>query len=207
MLRNAAQLLNLPHLATLVPKGRRPNPRKIIIQPAELEAMLAAAPPWMRVLLLLGAHAGLRISDAMRACPLQLSPDKQTLSLIQKKTDHPVTIPLTDALGHMLGGAPQGDPATPFYQLYRGAPITYHGVNGAWQTLKKRTQVNRALIFHDLRRTIAVSVYELSKDLRVAEQMLGHKSLTSTCGYLEHVDPGILRPLLQSIYTPKGPVQ
>ncbi len=52
------------------------------------------------------------------------------------------------------------------------------------------------------RRTLAVSLYEVSKDLRVVEQMLGHQSLTSTVRYLEHRDPAKLKPYLDSIHKP-----
>jgi integrase len=80
-------------------------------------------------------------------------------------------------------------------------------LNKSWNRLKKTTGADRALNFHDLRRTTAVALYEVSKDLRVVEQMLGHQSLGSTVRYLEHRDPAKLRPYLDSIHKPTGRVQ
>ncbi len=77
------------------------------------------------------------------------------------------------------------------------------GIGRAWQKAKKKAHANPSLWMHDLRRTAAVALYEVSKDLRVVEQMLGHKSLSSTITYLEHRDPGKLRPYLEAIYKPK----
>jgi integrase len=186
---------------------RRPSPRKIIATPQELAALLQHAPPWMRVLILLGAHAGLRISDALQTAPIHRDPEGNTITIEQKKTKQTCTLPLTDQLREMLDHAPDGDPRTPYHALYKGTTISSAGFTHAWQRLKKTAQVNRELWFHDLRRTLAVSLYEVSKDLRVTEHMLGHKSLASTMQYLEHRDAAKLRPYLQSLFTPKGPVQ
>jgi site-specific recombinase XerD len=54
---------------------------------------------------------------------------------------------------------------------------------------------------------LAVSLYEISKDLRVVEQMLGHGSLNSTIHYLEHRDPEKLKPYLDALFIPKGRLQ
>ncbi len=211
MLRHIGAISNQPRLAELAPRIRRPSPRETIAAPDELTKLLTAAQPWMSVLVLLGAHAGLRISDAMRVCPAHRNADARTITIEQKKNGHPVTLPLTDQLKDMLDKAPDGPQTTPYYALFRQGmkreTVAKSGFAHAWQRLKKKAGVNPDLWFHDLRRTIAVSLYEISKDLRVAEQMLGHKSLSSTLQYLEHRDPAKLRPYLQALFTPKGPVQ
>jgi len=205
--RNIAATANRPDLSSLVVKARQPGARKTIAAPDELDKLLAAAPRWLQTLLLLCAHAGLRKSDAMRVAPIHYHPEARTIAIDQKKTGQPVAVPVTDRLAEILDTAPSFSPATPYYELYRGKPITKAGLSRAWQTLKKKTGVNRDLWLHDLRRTVAVSLYEVSKDLRVVEQMLGHTSLQSTVRYLEHRDPAKLRPYLQSLFTPKGRVQ
>jgi integrase len=111
-------------------------------------------------------------------------------------------VPVSARLASLLETAPTHSPTTPFYALWKGDAITPHGVTSAWLTLKKKAGVNTGLWIHDLRRTLAVSLYEVSKDLRVVEQMLGHQSLTSTVRYLEHRDPGKLKPYLDAIHKP-----
>lgn len=143
----------------------------------------------------------------MKASPINYNHEKQILTISQGKTGVAVSVPVTETLAGWLAQTPEGDPATPFYVLWRGKPISQAGFTSRWQTLKKITGVNPNLWLHDLRRTLAVSLYEVSKDLRVVEQMLGHRSLTSTAVYLEHRDPSKLKPYLDAMFTPKGPVQ
>jgi len=203
LLTRFCRLAGLP-----IPKPvRKPRPRTVIAAPEEIRALCAAAKPWMRTIILLGAHAGLRRSDAMRAAPQNRSGDGQTLTIAQKKTGRTVSIPLTEELKQTLDRIPQGDPQTPYYALQRGGPITSSAFGTAWTTLKAKAGVNRKLWFHDLRRTLAVSMYEVSRDLRAVEQMLGHTSLHSTAQYLEHRDPEKLRPIIDAMFKTTGRVQ
>jgi integrase len=185
-----------------VPRVRPGSARKTIAEPPELEKLLAAAPRWMQTIILLAAHAGLRRSDCMRVAPIHYDAEKKIITIDQQKTGQSVSIPVTTQLAALLESAPTHSPTTPFYVLWKGDAITAHGVTSAWCTLKKKAGVNRQLWLHDLRRTLAVSLYEVSKDLRVVEQMLGHNSLGSTVRYLEHRDPAKLKPYLDSIQRP-----
>jgi len=189
-----------------VPHVRAGSPRKTIIEPPELEKLLAAAPRWMQTIILLAAHAGLRRSDCMRVAPIHYDAEKKLITIEQQKTAQTVTIPVSSQLAELLESAPTHSPTTPYYALWKGDAITAHGVTSAWCTLKKKAGVNRQLWLHDLRRTLAVSLYEVSKDLRIVEQMLGHTSLASTVRYLEHRDPAKLRPYLDAIQTPRTKV-
>jgi len=49
--------------------------------------------------------------------------------------------------------------------------------------------VNDELTAHDLRRTAATILYGATKDLRVPQQLLGHKNLSSTLEYLAPLAP------------------
>lgn len=189
------------------PRLRKPDARTVIATPEELEALIAAAQPWLRTIILLAAHAGLRRSDALQVAPIHYNAEAATISITQFKTKRPLTVPVSERLARHLQAAPADGPATPYYLAYRfGKPICTGAIEGAWQRLKKNTGVNRQLWLHDLRRTLAVSLYEVSKDIRVVEQMLGHKSLTSTAHYLEHRDPQKLRPYLEMLWRPKTQV-
>ena len=108
----------------------------------------------MKVLLTFAAHTALRRSDCLRAAPVHYNPDKQTLTISQKKTGHLVTVPVTDELASLLNSTPEGDPATPYYVHWRGKPITNSGFANAWQVLKRKAGVNPHLWLHDLRRTL-----------------------------------------------------
>lgn len=192
--------IKLPHL-------RKPGPRTIIATPDELTRVLEHASPWMRVLLLLAAHAGLRASDCLRAAPIHYNRENKTLNLYQQKTGTLARLPLTDELTATIEAIPADEPEKPLYAIVRGKTISKKGFCSAWNTLKKKSGVNPGLWIHNLRRTLAVSLYEVSKDLRVVEHMLGHRSLASTAQYLEHRDPQMIKQVLDQLWKPKGPVQ
>jgi len=112
-----------------------------------------------------------------------------------------VTVPVTSELAAFLQLTADDDPGKPVIEILRGRPVSSQGLADNWLKLKRKARVNEGLWIHDLRRTLAVSLYEISKDLRVVEQMLGHTSLASTIGYLEHRDAQKLKPYLESIHT------
>jgi integrase len=204
LLRFIADTASIPSLEYAVSKARRPGPRRVIATPEEISALIRACGPekWMLGVVLLGAHAGLRRSDIMRIAPVHYDAEKRLLAIDQKKTGNTVTIPVTDALAAWLEGVVPDTIHTTYVEAYAFGPVSLSLLADHWKSLKKHAGVNRELWIHDLRRTAAVSLYELTKDLRAVEAFLGHASLASTCGYLEHRDPNKLRPYLDSIWRP-----
>ena len=198
------QLSGIHQLAKQIPRVPRQRPRTLIAAPGELPRLLAAAPGWLRCAILLAAHAGLRPSDCLRCAPHHYNAETHTLTITQKKTGEILRNPTTNALHHALIHAPTtDDPTIPFVSLYRGQPLSYNALTKAWQKLKRLTNTNPHLTFHDLRRTYATAVYDSSAgDLRLVEQALGHQSLSSTAQYLEHRDPEKLRAIVQQLKLP-----
>jgi integrase/recombinase XerD len=208
LVRNIAAMANRPDLISQVPRAAAPLARRNVADPADLLKLKAAAPGWLRCAILLASHAAFRRSDVLRIAPEHYDAERKLITIAQKKTGQTVTVPVTDELDLNLQSAPHADnPATPFLELYAGKPVGAVMLNKSWNRLKKTTRSDKTLNFHDLRRTVAVSLYEVSKDLRVVEQMLGHQSLSSTIRYLEHRDPAKLRPYLDAIHKPTGRVQ
>jgi integrase len=207
LVRNISALTGRNDLLAAVGRPPRAIARSVIANPGEVDKLLAVSENWLRTIILLAYHAGMRRTDAMRCAPIHWNPETKMLTLEQQKTRRQLTIPATEQLASWLNHSPEGDPQTPFYILHRRAPISHRGLSQAWMKAKQRAGVNRDLWLHDLRRTVAVSLYEVSKDLRVVEQMLGHTSLASTIHYLEHRDPTKLKPYMDAIFKPRGPVQ
>jgi integrase len=188
-------------------RARPAKPRTNIVTPDDAARLLAVAPPWIRVIILLASRAGFRRSDCLRIAPQHYDAANRTITIRQKKTHEPVTVPVTDELAETLDAAPDAGPATPYCEAYRGKPITPNGLGFAWRKLRRLARVPDTVWIHDLRRTLAVSLYDVSKDLRIVEQALGHKSISTTTRYIEHRDPAKLRPYLDAMFIPKGPVQ
>ena len=190
-----------------VAKTPKPQPRTTIATPEELHRLLDTAPPWLKLFITIGATQGLRHGDILRLAPKHYDADRKILTITQQKTQSEVQLPVPPGLAATLEANTPPDPNTPYVFHVHCGPISQSGVIAAWQRAKRVAGVNVKLWIHDLRRTLAVSLYEVSKDLRIVEQALGHRSLATTTRYLEHRDPEKLRSLMNSLWTPKGPVQ
>lgn len=202
LVRHIAAMSGRTDLPGQVPKVAGPLARRNIAEPLDLARLIEAAPGWLRCAILLAAHGGFRRGDVLRVAPIHLNAEARTIAIAQAKTGHTVTVPLSDALLAALTAAPGAHPTTPFVESYRGQPVTKVMLWNAWKRLKKKVHADPQLTFHDLRRTLAVSLYEVSKDLRIVEQMLGHTALTATVRYLEHRDPQKLKPYVDAITKP-----
>jgi integrase len=206
LLRFIADTAQTPDLLHAVRKVRRPGPREVIATPTEIADLIAAAPPWLRTIILLATFTGLRRSDCLRIAPIHYDAEKRTLTIDQKKTERTVTNPVPDNLARWLEAAQPDSPVTPYCEFYRGRTVSLQSLKRAWKAAKKKAGANPNLWLHDLRRTAAVSLYQLTKDLTAVEAFLGHASISSTASYLEHKDPAKLRPYVEQMFKPKTEV-
>jgi integrase len=200
-----------PNLIRQVPKLRTPQPRTTIATPEELLRLEALAPPWLRVWLLLCTRLGLRFGTAAAIAPANWNPAAGTITFTTKG-GVVMTLPTPPEIEELFRSAGTNpDPATPYWLLLRGdtglrgsTKYPTCSLRAEWDRLKKKAGVRPDLRPHDFRRTIAVSLYEATKDIRAVQQLLGHNSLATTAHYLMHRDPGKLRALLAALWTPKG---
>jgi len=195
-----------PDLPTIVPKVKVPKPRTEVVTAAELSTLMANAVPWFRVFLTLTGSLGLRHSEALDVRHAGYNADKRTVSF-RAKGGETHTMPTTAEIDALFQNAPPGDAMTPLVERYKGAPVNRNSTWWEWKKLKRAHRLRDTITIHDIRRTVAVTSYELTKDLRMPWQILRHKNLATTAKYLEHVDTASIRPVLDALWTPKGPVQ
>ena len=203
--RHIGRASGQPDLHRDVPRVKFPKPRTIILTVEQISALLTNAAPWMRVFITLSCALGLRHSEALDVRPAGFNREKHTLSFVAKGGEIQ-SMPTTEEIEAMFQNAPDyGDDTTPLMEKYKGTAINRNSTWWAWKQLKKKCGLgNHNLNPHDLRRTLAVTTYDMTKDLRLAWQVLRHRNLGTTARYLEHIDESQLRPLLQMIWTPKG---
>jgi len=211
-LRDTEQL-GAPHrLDEQLPTLKFPRARTIIATPQEIAALHRHAEPWMQLYLHLCGQLGLRFSEAYSIAEQHWNQEAHTITFTKKGGD-PHTLPTTEEIERLFRLAPEGPPDKPYFARLMGRGHTKTGVlsktalREAWHRLKLRAGVNPALIIHDLRRTVAVTAYALTKDIVSVSHLLGHANISTTSWYLQHRDPAQLSMLTQLLRTPKGPVQ
>jgi integrase len=186
------------NLTPTVKNPKRPGPRKIIATPEELGKLFNAAEPWLRLWLMLCSQLALRNAEARHVGPAEYNHAEQTITYRKKGGQHH-QLPVTPEIAAMFEAAPEPPPgcnAWSFVERWRGRPLGKGPIESAWVALKKRAGVRAELRAHDIRRTTAVSLYTLTRDIRTVSHLLGHENLVATCQYLAYADPKELRPLL-----------
>ncbi len=191
-------------LSAHVPKIRQPDARRTTINPDELARMLALATPGMRLLLLLMSTMALRISEAEKAAPEHFNDEKQTLTLTTKG-GHRREFPVPDDIAALLRAAPIAPEGWSFIDALRGKKVSHHQWRKNWRKLKKLAGVRAEVNPHDLRRTAAIRVYTLTKDVLAAKELLGHDNLNSTAYYLQPYDVNAMKQIRHALtaWTPK----
>lgn len=174
--------------AILLRRLPRPTARGVTASPEELVKLFRDPPAWLRLYMLLYFQCGLRSSETLEVTPRNWNRENGTVT-IRVKGGRTRAVRISDDVAMMLHTAGDPDPDTPFLWTIRGRPLTLGGLRRAWERHKAKTGVNPNLTAHDLRRTSATIIYTGTKDLRAAQELLGHKNLTSVLAYLAPLHP------------------
>ena len=184
-----------PRLAQVVGKYAKAKPRNVTISNQEKEALIRAAKPHLRLLLLLCSDLAIRSGTAARLAPEHYNPATCELTF-RTKCQENMTLPVTEEIIELLNQCEPTDPAPFVRQLWyrdrhHGPKPAPRGKNmdALWKQfrdLKESVGITRSIRPHDLRRTAAVKIYRLTGDLRAAQALLGHVDLASTLHYLDH---------------------
>lgn len=168
-----------------VPKAIKPSPRAITATTGERALLLARAPKNLRCYILLCSDLALRKSTAAKVCPNDYDAERREISVTTKYANK-VTLPVTEELA-VLFATCKGEASVPYVaQLSRCGRIAASTLALALNKLRKECGITKQLTSHDLRRTTAKTVYDLTKDLRIVQAVLGHKDLQTTLIYLDH---------------------
>ena len=180
-------------LADQLPRLRRPQPRTVTASPAEIAALLREAPAWQRLFVTLAWQLGLRHAECYRVTPRSHNREKETVT-IQRKGGQTQTLPTTPDVEALLAAAgdTSGREDLAYINILRGKDTTARASRCSWWRLAKKAGAEH-IRPHDLRHTIINATYNITRDLRAAQQIAGHQSLQSTVSYLAPLTPEELR--------------
>lgn len=142
----------------------------------ELDEVLAAASPPIRVAVAIGAYAGLRESDVVRAT--WACYDGQAVETRQTKTGNPVWVPAHYRLREILDATPRVSPLIVIGE--KGKPYTKDTLRNLFFRLVGRLaregKVGPGLSFHGLRHTLGTRLAEAGCDAQTIASILGQRS-------------------------------
>jgi integrase len=195
-----------PTLDEAVPHFHQPPHRTVKATDEERHTLLAAASLHMRFFLLLCSDHGLRHQFAARITPRHYNPHTRALTFVTKG-GHTQTLPVSVSVQQIFASLPAtADLDTPVVNLLRPdprggrVPGPRPRFTKQWKALKTRCGIREELRIHDLRRTVAEDVWQATKDLRLVQAQLGHKSISTTAKYLAHtLNADELRPIIGEV--------
>jgi len=154
-------------------------------RPEEIEALLRVADHEERVLILLAAHAGLRVSECLALRRADVSPARRELVVQAGKGRRRRTVPLSASLVTALQAAQARDDADPLYVL------PYRSAFPARQRLKRLARAAGVPYrgVHAFRHACGTRlVKQMNGDLEAAARLLGHSSIETTRVYVKWSD-------------------
>ncbi len=158
------------------PKAPRCLPKPVTEE--ELAAMLDALPEPLRTAATLAGYAGMRVSE-IAAC-MREHITAETILIPSGKGDQPGVVPTHPIVWALVVNRSPG----PLVTNRRGQPV-----DGHWITQTARYHLDRlglhTVHLHRLRHRYGTLIQATVGDLRVTQECLRHKNVTSTQGYTQ----------------------
>jgi integrase len=140
-----------------------------------LTALLARHTTRDAILLQVLLHTGARACEALALRGADLNRHDKTVFIRGSKGSRDREIPLSKGLFKLVASLPCADDGRIF-------PISYQRLDQIWREWRPVTKK-----LHSLRHTFAIGLYKKSKDLKLVQSALGHKSITTTMIYADYI--------------------
>ncbi len=182
------EVLGRPEVVSWVPWPKNVKRLPQILSHDEVNALLQhAVTPRMRVMIMAGYGAGLRITEACRLRVEDVDSKRGLLFLHATKGNKDRVAPLpARLLGELRQWWRATRPAGPW--LFPGKdpsqPITRQAVTVQFVETVKASGVTRKVVFHSLRHAFATHLLEEGIDLMTIQELLGHVNLTTSLRYM-----------------------
>jgi len=181
--------LERPEVAKGLPWPKVPQKKPDILSGREVERILKAMTSTVPMMVVLTAYgAGLRVSEAVQLHAGDVDGQRRVIHVRQGKgkKDRYVMLParlLTALRGYWEKVRPTGEWLFP--GKTKGRHLHATAVNWALKEAVKRVGLKKRVTAHTLRHSFATHLLELGIDIRVIQELLGHKSLRTTAGYTQ----------------------
>ena len=180
---------------TVVKKLKAPRGRVVFHTPEEINKLLAACPNDMwRIVVLLGADAGLRRAEMMNLKWEDVDFNNNQLYIAPNKTAYHRIIPMTHTLRNALEKAKIG--AINEFVVNIASSRKVQNLSTYYHMFIKEAGINSFL--HKLRHTFASQLVQNGVELYTVSQLLGHRSIQKTEIYA-HLVPQTLHKAVMNL--------
>ena len=152
-------------------------PRTRYLSEDEYRALLVAAPGYLRPMIIVAVHTGLRLEEQLSMTRRQIDWQRKEVHVPVTKTDTPRTVPLSDEALDALRSLTTHLHSE--YVFWHGDGRRYLRVTRGLAGACKRAGIND-LRWHDLRRTCGSWLLQSGVDIFTVSRWLGHKNVSVT---------------------------
>ena len=198
-----------PKLDMVVPHYPAARPRNVTATRDEIETLLNAAKPSLRLWLLFCSDLALRSGTANKLNGSNYDPERGELRFVSKGQAKQM-LPVTEEIRTMLDPLDHCTETPYVWQLRKKEQVRGHQslvypakiLRKELKALRLSLGITKRIIPHDLRRTAAVAMLDETHDLRAVKVLLGHSDLKTTLGYLDHDIIHLDQSMLEAIKRP-----
>jgi integrase len=169
--------------------GKIDNKRVRYLSPDELRRLTVALPAWLRPIVTIARHTGLRRRNLIELTWAQIDLGRKGIAIPKTKNGSAIGIPLSETAVKTLAEVQRIRHLLSPYVFceLNGKLYTRDKVSMAFSRACKRAQIVD-MRFHDLRHDFASSLIQSGIDINMVRELLGHKDLRMTLRYC-HLAP------------------
>lgn len=178
--------LRRPDIAAEISMPRRPDHLPTVLAPEEVERLLKAVSDLkLQTALTTIYSAGLRISEALRLTAHDIDSARMVICVRQGKGSKDRYTVLSKQLLGILRDYWQR--TRPSHWLFPGRnpsrPLTKRALQLACRRAAEAAGLSKSVTVHTLRHSFATHLLEQGVDIRVIQDLLGHRHIKTTVGY------------------------
>jgi integrase len=190
------------HHSEDTPRVPAKTARQTICSDEDFDRIMKASPTWFRFFLMCCRYQGLRNNEASTLTPEHFTKDTTTgegTINFDRKMNGTSNLPVHPEIASFIEFTAKVSTTEPVIKTLGARSSKQAAINRAWLSALQDSGVNPNITIHDLRRTAARKLMDRTKDIRLVQQLLGHRHLSSTLYYLGEADPESLRQHLTAI--------
>lgn len=185
-------------------KKTKEKPRDLNLTVEDLQKIVDAAAPHLKVVLLLLYATGARLGEVLTLKWLDIDFDSGMVRIWSKKTKDGRTVPVSRELLDVLG---KFERTSPYVITYKGHRVTR--IQTAWETAVRKAGLNYKPVPYEIRHLFATCLLTSGGDLAAVSKMLGHSTVKMTADvYYQFLESekvrtaSLLKPLLSHSLSP-----
>jgi len=182
-----------------VKKFKEPDGRVRYLSDDEIPRVLAACSRYLRPIVIMALNTGMRKGEILNLKWTEVDMNNKLIIIIDAKNNKSRSIPINPVLFNEL--VVKKSKANSEYVFAHHDGTRFHELYYGFMSALKKVDINN-FHFHDLRHTFASRLAMSGIDIRIIQELMGHKTITMTMRY-SHLSSKTLREAVDRLCRPE----